>query len=352
MQHNKTLNPTKSRVESLDYLRGMAALSILSFHFSTWIFGELHPQSFLGKMGIYGVSIFYVLSGLTLYHVYKDQLAKGVDILIFFLKRIFRIYPLLILVTTLNMFFGSAPKTIWLYIKNITGVFGFIDPSGYIATGAWSIGNELVFYSFFPFILILFRKNKYLFSLVLLVMLVLAVYFCFFYINSQSLLSIEWRKYVNPFNQIYLFFAGVVIGMIKRYILIVKYFYLGVITLLAVFWLYPIDKEIELITGITRITLSIIMCVICLAFYLSDLKFNKIVHKILIFFGDISYSIYLLHPITYAFLIKFNVIKGNSYVFLLINILAAVLISSISYFYIEKVFVKMGSRISKRIKYS
>ncbi|HEX6179628.1 MAG TPA: hypothetical protein VFZ47_00205, partial [Chitinophagaceae bacterium] len=53
------------RLHSLDYLRGLAAFGIMAYHFMMWTMGEMDSSRKMGRVGIYGVSIFYVLSGLT-----------------------------------------------------------------------------------------------------------------------------------------------------------------------------------------------------------------------------------------------------------------------------------------------
>ena len=56
-----------NRRYNLDYLRGLAALGILAVHLSTLAVGPLSTNSFPGRYGVYGVSVFYILSGLTLF---------------------------------------------------------------------------------------------------------------------------------------------------------------------------------------------------------------------------------------------------------------------------------------------
>jgi len=60
----------QNRLFSNDYLSGMAAFGITIYHFNLWTFGEQTTDTFIERVGIYGVSIFYILSGLTLYCVY------------------------------------------------------------------------------------------------------------------------------------------------------------------------------------------------------------------------------------------------------------------------------------------
>ncbi len=98
------------RINSLDYLRGLMAIGIMFYHFFVWTFGTYESDTFLEKIGLYGVSVFYV------------------------------------------------PNKILL---NLSGLFGFVAFDKYIPTGAWSIGNELVFYAFFPIVLILSKKINF-----------------------------------------------------------------------------------------------------------------------------------------------------------------------------------------------
>src|SRR5690242_5248745 len=89
-----------SRIDGLDYLRGIAATGIMLYHFFTWSGYFFSAGDFLGKTGIYGVAVFYVLSGLTLHIVYSRQLTCfDRSLVAFAIKRIFRIFPLLWLVT-------------------------------------------------------------------------------------------------------------------------------------------------------------------------------------------------------------------------------------------------------------
>ena len=92
------------RLSNIDYLRGLAALGIMVYHYLSWTLGLFTADSIMGRIGIYGVSIFYILSGLTLHYVYYEQMIPSKkDVLNFFKKRFFRIFPLLwlvIIVTT------------------------------------------------------------------------------------------------------------------------------------------------------------------------------------------------------------------------------------------------------------
>ncbi|MDC4571079.1 acyltransferase family protein, partial [Acinetobacter baumannii] len=83
------------RFESLDWLRGVMAFAIMIYHLISW--EVFHPQAgnVLGNFGIYGVSIFFVLSGLSMGIVYNKYIKDFHTSIVFFVRRLFRLLPLL-----------------------------------------------------------------------------------------------------------------------------------------------------------------------------------------------------------------------------------------------------------------
>jgi exopolysaccharide production protein ExoZ len=73
MQSHHT--PLNTRIHSLDYLRGLAALGIMLYHYSMWTFNKkFDAGDLIQRIGIFGVPIFYILSGLTLHVIYHNRL--------------------------------------------------------------------------------------------------------------------------------------------------------------------------------------------------------------------------------------------------------------------------------------
>ena len=112
------------RLHELDYLRGLAATGIMLFHYLSWTLGEFNSENFVGRVGIYGVSIFYILSGLTLYHVYNTTLSGSTDALAsFFKRRVLRIFPLLWVATIASIFiFDGGQASLREVFLNLTGL--------------------------------------------------------------------------------------------------------------------------------------------------------------------------------------------------------------------------------------
>lgn len=76
-----------NRLESLDWLRGLMALSIMLYHFG----GKHDAATPLGRLGIYGVSIFFILSGLSMAIAYDRYIQGFRTSVTFFIRRLFRI---------------------------------------------------------------------------------------------------------------------------------------------------------------------------------------------------------------------------------------------------------------------
>jgi exopolysaccharide production protein ExoZ len=344
-----------SRLHNLDYLRGLAAFGIMIYHYLSWTYGSYSSDSFIGRVGVYGVSIFYVLSGLTLYHVYQHKMAPSKsDLTDFFVKRLYRIFPLLWLATIASLVLSRKFPDIAQLILNLSGLFGFIQWDGYIATGAWSIGNELVFYVFFPVFVLLSKRSKVLFTILGIVLFGIYVQFAFNILDNTSPLGEQWHDYVNPLNQVFLFLGGFLIGMFFKNTTvnpIINVFIL--ITGLSLFIFYPVtENTINLVTGANRIVFTLSCFLICFSFYKLLVELPLLISKPLTLMGEASYSVYLLHPIVYSVFKKLFTLASNHSVHMpkLLQITLSITVTLIaSYFvyeYFEKYFMKKGREIN------
>jgi len=358
------------RLYNLDYLRGLAAFGIMLYHYSTFLYSGFTSAEFLGRIGIYGVSLFYILSGLTLFYVYSSTMQPSKnDLISFAKKRFFRIYPLLWLATILSIILtrqfpfaknaSSSMHQIFSWLKmvilNLSGLFGVTHRGSYFATGAWSIGNELVFYLFFPVFILLKNKSKLGLGIISVFILAIYLYFSFSLLHNNNTLADQWITYINPLNQVFLFLGGFLIGILFKNMEISKTITLTILLFgVLLFVFYPVSgDQINLVTGINRMVFTLSCFLITFSFYKINIKFPGIIDKPLSLLGEASYSIYLLHPIVYI------IINGIYHHFserlhsvpkISIAVLS-ILITLISSYFVYQKFEKYFMRLSNPRKY-
>jgi exopolysaccharide production protein ExoZ len=340
-----------NRLHNLDYLRGLAAFGIMLYHHLSWTTGKMMSDSFMGRVGVYGVSIFYVLSGLTLYFVYFDKMTPTrKEILAFTKKRIFRIFPLLWLATFAAILLSGVMPDLMKLFLNLTGLFGFLKWDAYFSPGIWSIGNELVFYVFFPFFILFSKSFKPLMIALSAIIVGIYIYFAFFKLNQNIPISEQWKDYINPLNQVFLFLGGYLIGYFFRTKSIPKIATFGALGLgISLFVFYPVSGDpIHLVTGVARLVFTLCCFLVCFSFFKLTIELPSLLHKLFSFLGEASYSVYLLHPLIFKLtLIAFTFCGNHFYVFpnwiqVVASIASTLVISYFVYHYFEKYFMKLG----------
>jgi exopolysaccharide production protein ExoZ len=341
------------RLHTFDYLRGMAAMSILVYHFSTWNFGPQSANLPVGRMGIYGVVLFYVLSGLTLRHVYisgwQNNWAQLRD---FGIKRIFRIFPLLWVAVLASILVNQQGFQEWLLFLDLSGGFALLKWESNYALGAWSIGNELVFYLLFPLLMWAAKAGRAWLWTASAALLLPFVYITFFEINPGLPLDASWIVYSNPLNMAMLFMAGILIGeytqsvqwsSLMRWLLLVS-------GLLLLFAYASTPDAVSIVYGSARLGITAGCLLICMAIYQWQAKPPAWLDSPLLWLGERSYSLYLLHPIFYHFieLIDLKLFPYGLHAPVMVRLPLAfgltLVGSHLSYRYLEQPFMRLGKK--------
>ncbi|PNW66355.1 acyltransferase family protein [Aeromonas veronii] len=354
----------KIRYDSLDYLRGVMAVSVMVYHYASWAGLHVDNSSLIGKLGVYAVSIFYILSGLSLSIVYLHR--SEFDIIGFWVKRVLRIFPLFIAVVFItlllkyakSLYFNTQLDVDFLkIIINVFLVFGFFSPGDYIPIGGWSIGNEMVFYAVFPAIAFFTLKNKsYMFAFFLILSIYMCIYFSLDMMSFNMTLPVLWSNYINPLNQIFLFLLGVAVGYyfkpmvkISNSIVAIIVKIMMVISIL-VFCMYPINSsEGALLFGPQRLILSLCVFMFVVSIYLLNIKFKGWMHVVLKFTGDCCYSIYLIHPlVSFPVVFALNKIGFGYMISYSMSIIMTLVVSYFSYNYFEMRFSRLPYKSSIR----
>lgn len=341
------------RIESIDWLRGLMAVSIMVFHLTWRIINPLDSDDFIGRLGIYGVSIFFILSGLSIAIAYSQFIKDFQSSIFFVIRRLFRIWPLLWVCTVLSIWQKNTTQannaSIITVLLNLSTTFGFIRPDAYISMGAWSIGSEMVYYTLTPIVLILYNKNPKIGDTFLTVSFLILIFFCFFLINpNESLLRPEqWRMYVNPLNNLFFYMIGISLFYNLKDIDVKPSIVISSLATSVVFFIwYPVSGNlINIVTGFNRIlfvTASILLVISFYKFFYCE-KVHRLIAIPLQYFGISTYGIYMIHPLVMDFFIKLGI--NESRVLFFVIMLATVILALLSHNFFEIKMIKLCKKL-------
>lgn len=284
----------------IDGLRALAVLSVVLFHFG-----------FPGFYGGYvGVDIFFVISGYLISGIIIDEAESGrFSVVEFYRRRIIRIFPALFAMLVIVALVGSyvlLPDELLDLGGQILGASFFYSNAYFFKTAnyfggdshakfllhTWSLSVEEQFYIVWPFLLVLFHKNRTIRKKGIAAVFVIS---CI--LLSQYLVYIDqsFAFYMMP-ARIWEFAVGTVAVYVARGNKLDDRtsVFLGLIGLLAILIPVKIYNEQVVFPGFSALPPCIgTACVLAVNGRGFASKF--ISNKVFTFFGKISYSLYLWH---------------------------------------------------------
>lgn len=355
----------------LNGLRFLSALAVIITHVELMQdklgFENLWDNLLIHNLGVIGVSFFFVLSGflITFLMIEEKKSFNSFSVKSFYLRRIFRIWPLYFLILILGFFilpnityipffsenleFNFSPNLI-IYLFILPNIALSIFPAVPLIGQSWSIGVEEQFYLIWP-IIFKFFKN---FNLILLMKLLSLFVFMKFVVLLFSLQIDSYWLLVVKKNLAMLKFENMIIGAMGAVILIrkdkyIRYVFNNIALFISIagvfFSLYIIPDYLR--DGL-HILHALFFIIVILNVSSNPKSFLKLENRFFNFLGRISYGIYMYHLIIIYFTIKMLMIYEIYSKLLLytISILITCIVSYISYIIFEKRFLNLKKKFA------
>lgn len=326
----------------IDGLRAFSVFFVIGYH--------AFPEVF--KAGFIGVDIFFVISGFLISSIIISNLEnKSFYFLDFYIRRIKRIFPALILILSVCFVFGwfaLFPIEFKQLGKHIAGSAGFIanyilwDEAGYFDNTAntkpllhiWSLGIEEQFYLFWPLILwFIFRiRINFFWSLIFLILISFS--FNIFVSKYDSVAS-----FYSPLTRCWelltgSFLALIIINQEKNIFYKLNSNFLSIFGFLLIFLAFFLISDGSSFSGLLALLPVVGSFFIILAG--NKALINRIVlsNKILVWFGLISFPLYLWHwpLISFATIVESHFPNIN---YRAISIIISIFLSWITYKFLE-----------------
>ena len=355
-----------AHVVGLDGVRGVAVLLVFISHFH-WI---LSPDPFLTKVtpwhfinrtleaGFMGVDIFFVLSGFLITSLLmKDRSTNQKNLFKrFYRRRALRLLPALYALLIADFFVSrweNFPgdiqwRTTWhaiLFLNNWNIVNNFGEAQNDLGH-LWSLGIEEQFYLIWPLTIWLLAKlkipSKMMIPLILFASLVVMVHRTSLWNDGTSWIIL----YIRTDTRLDSLLIGAMFAYVYRHFQVPSKILNSVATLSLmglVYIKYVLDKSpfiFEMGWTIIALLAGFIILSVAEGVFFVQKVFTW---RPLTMIGKVSYGLYLWHmPIFLLF--GRHVTSGSRPLRLLIGIIIASVVTSLSWFFIEKPFLNLKNR--------
>jgi len=275
-----------SRLLEIDALRGIAAMLVVLFHYTTryqQLFGHSTEPLFSLPWGHYGVNLFFMISGFVIFMT-LDRTRKPMD---FVVSRFSRLYPAfwaaVVLTFVVTHGLGLPDKEVGLMVallnlSMIHGLFGVPD----VDAVYWTLQVELIFYAW---ALLTFRL-RWLDRVPLLLAILFALRIVYFGFDTLWGIDLPWTlSHLLILNYIPWFGMGIMIHRLTRSAGAPAGADIAVmLAAIGLLWL---------VASVQQAVLAAALC--ALMWMAAQGRLAVLRNPVLVWLGSVSYTLYLTH---------------------------------------------------------
>ena len=347
---------------SLDSFRAFAILFVIISHMGL---DHIIPGGF-------GVTLFFFISGFLITRLLIMEFDKKgtIDLKSFYIRRLLRLYPALLLMllvaSGIVMILGCKTEIkpylfsgLFYYTNYYLVYFSSLDTGscGKIYDILWSLSIEEHFYLFFPFLFFfLYKRSNFLFYTLVALTLAMLCIRLYLVINTTDYERTKDEIYYSTHTRLDSITFGCLSAMLifkfksKLYLKIVYHrLSIAASLLLIIFTLLfrsPFFRE-TFRYSLQGLALMIIVPAVIYLPGTSHLK-RLFENKVLVFIGQLSYSLYLFHWVSLNIANSFY--TAFTFNWLVTMVLLTIILSLSSYYFVERPVVslrrKFGSNVS------
>ena len=338
-----SINLSTIRVNSIHYLRGLAAMIVVFHHSLIQVnaYLEVSPRTDLGS---FGVDLFFIISGFVIW-VATRRSTESVSRFLY--KRLIRVVPLYWLMTCiLALSFWTEPEAFRTtslqmthFVKSLLFVphynLGHPGEIWPLLIPGWTLNYEMFFYMVFGILLLFFRSRVLLMLTLIFLALVLAG---FLTSPSNALLKIYTSDYLLEF------WLGVVLANLY---LLGKFrkdsLWMGLVIMFAAVILASLSEAYRMQVANPGIFWGFPAALLVAGALIAEESGNFVKYRILFLLGDASYAIYLTHLFTlgavralWGDMIKIESEPVQKWLFSVVGLLLSAAVGVVVHLLIEK----------------
>ncbi|MCE0491416.1 acyltransferase [Pantoea sp. Mb-10] len=335
------------KIKSMQALRGIACLAVVAFHNRSALAEQFPSLAQWLVKGVVGVDLFFILSGFVI-TLSVSRMGSGFAAAADFLRRrALRLLPAYYILLLVNFLLGGAMAT-FHYPDKVKALIAALTLSVYMPQHApfymddegflnvrWTLNYEFLFYLIMAACLVV--KQRWVALAVALSALLIGVPLA---ADSELTLGVSGHdmgfSYLNLMTNpiIWQFAVGVVIGLVYPYIIRLPVA-ARVPFLLAAAVLVVKHLSSDQNVGHGLMASGTVLALLLAAVAFNDSWLRHITPRWLVFLGDISFSVYLIHIVIMRQMYKLFPAGGTS---LFVASLAATLVVGwLSFRYIEPI---------------